>query len=1102
MFIVQKSKVGITLEYLADAEEEASNFKVEFGAPSLSTFMTENRLKPQHLTSEVYQKYLNQENPHFKARIMGGLADLWKLEYSKEVFTDLMSGKFPKSSDEFKRIHGYDLKKNGNLITVKGNAQTGIDSLVNGPKSISIEYARGPREKREKIHGAMEKSVEQLLDRLAKQAKPSCKDNDYQDIVPGSTKLIAVRHTHNENRGYEEDGKMQYEPNLHFHLTIQNYAEFELYKHDGEGNRIKNKDGQFITEKKMLAIDPIVMFKQQLENSAVFDTLLNSNLQKEGFITEPCDVDGHPTFQIAGYTREIEESLSKRSNFLDGYIAEQKKLGKIFSSEVHAEREYKKSLRQNTAKAKALHDTTEILENIKQTVDKNISADEQKRIDRIQATTKQTFTQPDLSKVSQSQIFETAGVVDESKVRTLLVQELRFKKNYDSIDELDKDVQNSLHDLQSKKHGKHRLVKMADGRFTRIDIVANEKALFNNIEALKQFNSPALSSDKELAARKFLSDFYRQNKKKNFKLNDGQFQACKGILSENAVSMIIGDAGTGKTTTAIKFANEYHTQVNGAKVYGLSVGTTQSRTLKDADISAENCLNSKEFIQKSFDFKTGEINKRFLNENLNSILVFDEAGMCGSEDMRKITDFVKAVNQSGGKSILIMVGDHKQLQAVSYGNAFLNTQQQLAKADISRLQENTRQRNEVAKAIAEGYKEKDINSVFKTLTENNLLITEKTEEKVIEKLVSDYLNDASKSKLIVCGLNAEIDTINDLVRAGLVEQEKAKRVGDPAYKSPYDFENSKDILVARKAGNGNLVQSKKSFCKGEEIVFFKNFKSKKEDWEISNGDRATIKKIKQVAKDNFELTVEINGKQLSFQSAEYNQFALSHSVSTHKSQGKTVENTYHLGNANQTNFQNTYVNGSRHKDQYKLYLIEDQVELYKKNTTREAVKETTLNDLNCQKAVVEFVSDEINKKRNAPTPMLDFKIKASDNKAQLKLAKEKQEKLDKEQQTQRVRAFKEKEAKDLERHQILDKQRNRGFEAELENKINLEKHKFELEEADRIAKEHVVKLMKDSPEYMGHKITADQLETMRGLGNNLVIKPKPPTLKPPGYRKR
>lgn len=968
MFRIEKSKVGVTVDYLTKTEEQQNTFSVDYGDPKL-----QQHFKFDDFTADRYANYLEQNNPHYAATIKGGLAETWGLKYSKETYVDLMSGIFPNDG-----IAPKNLKKNGNIITVKEDAQTGLDTISNCPKSVSIEFARGPKEKQDKIHRALVKTTEQMFDKIAKQIKPSCKDPRYQDIVPNSTKLCYASFAHYENRGYEytdeATGKVVHrlEPNLHLHNSLMNYAEFEIYVKDKDGNKVM-ENGVAKTEKKLLAIDPDEVFKRQLENSAFNDTLLNSNLQKEGFKTEAANESGLPSFRISGYTREQEESLSKRSEDIKKYVEEQKALGNIISSTAQAEAEYKNSLRKNTAMSKDIHDTTEILENIKTTVDMHISKEQQETIDRAQRISEQKYQMTDYSKIMKSQAFETDGVIDRTKLMTAIYQELRFSKTFNSAEELEKEVEHTIAYLSDpEKMGKHALINMGE-KFSRVDIAKNERELVTNIDILKS-TAKTQTKAQEKIARDFVANYYKENEKqikktgKGFSFNRGQLEAMKLGVENKQLIMVIGDAGTGKTTTFIKCCNDYHSSI-GRKVFGLSVGTVTSRALEDGNVKKENCLNTKEFLRRAFevDKSTNEVtdkfNEKFMRENLNSTLIFDEAGMSGVEDMKKITDFVNRVNSfDNGDCRLVLVGDHKQLSSVSYGAAFSTIKKKLDKSSVGALTENTRQRNDVAKTIAEAYRDKNIDLVFSTLESNNLLVTAESQEEVNKRLVEDYMNDKSKSKIILCGLNAEIDSVNDEVRKGLSKQALALKGKDNEIRP--DYANSVSINVMRESG-AHKYERERSFCEGEEIVFLKNHRNKEKNnnWQISNSDRGIIKSLEKLSDDNFRITVDIEGQNRTFETKKYNNFNHAYAVSTHKSQGQTVENTYHLGNVKRADSHNGYVNGSRHKDQYKLYLNTEDIKQYKKNSLRDCVKETTLNNQQCQDAVDKYLDHAVRQKK-------------------------------------------------------------------------------------------------------------------------------------------
>lgn len=1019
--MIKISKAGSgTVDYLADAETaHNSNPDLAFDTERFSRYLSEQGIKPETMDFKAYENYLNQENSHYEAKMSGGLADLWNIKYSKKVFSELKSGKSPIGNDEFEKIHGYKLKKSKNLINIKENQQTGLSMLSTVPKSVSIHFAKGSQDERDRINSALEKTNEMMYAEYAKQLKPSCKKGEYQDFDPQQTKWLVMSFTHYEDRGLD--------PHLHKHDEGVPFAEFSLYKHDKDGNRMKDDKGNYVFEKKMLAIDPEQIFKRQLENSAMHDGLLNSELQKAGFKTEAMTTeDGFETFRIAGYTRSQELSMSKRQAEIEAFIEEQKEKGNYFSSTVQAEAAFADKVRRNTQNEKIHHNANEILEIVKNEVNKNISIAEQESIDEVQKTARQEYKEIDYKKILSTAGFETDGVIEETKLRKAIIQELKYSKQFNSVEDFNKSIENTIKTLSMKENGKDRLIKMEDGRFTKLDIVLNERLLKENIEVIKNtLNIPSIEEREN--SRKILAKFVSEARENKKPLKDGQLEACKNIVEDKAITLVIGDAGTGKTSSVIKFANLFHSK-NGKKVFGISTQTKTSRALTEANIEEQNCLNTKQFIAKAFDLNTGEIKPKFLSENKNSVLIFDEAGMIGAEDYRKITDWARQSN-----SQLLLVGDQKQLQSVSYGNAFVQIQNQLDKNDISRLQENTRQKNEVAKEIAEGYRDKDIDKVFENLEKNNLLVKDKDNSKLADKLCADYLADKEESKIIVCGLNSEIDYINDKIRNALIKQGN----------SGIDYKNQVSIEVERKSGL-SVVKQERGFCKGDRIVFLQNFKDKsnKSANLFNNAEQGIIQKIEIAKNGHFNIEVKIGSEKdgfrtVKFNSGEYNKFNHCFAISSHKSQGVTVKNTYHLGNPN-TSAQKCYVDGSRHENQYKLYINENDIEKYKKNAVKEAVKATTLDDDACQKSADEFIQMKAQAKRGLPKPMPENLQKKTDKNGLLDIAnaiyKKKQE-LEREEQ---FRQYKEKEAKDAELIVLKTKQEVLRAKFQLEEKMKEE----------------------------------------------------------------
>lgn len=885
MFSIEKTGAGM-LDYLIDNE----TVQVTSGK----------------LNNDVFAKYLDVDSKHFKAVLSGGMADDMGIEYSPEVMRSLMAGKLPEGA-----INSYKLKNGENLITIKDNHQVGTDLLSSPPKSVSIEFALSDYEGKKKIVEAMREADLEIQKFISKKVKPSCDLGEYQDFDPSKTKIMVASFTHYEDRNIE--------PHLHNHGVLMNFAEFTF-------NRV-NEKGEMVEEKKVLALDPEDMFKCQLEMSSIYDTILNSKLREKGYKTEPALTDkGHETFRLCGYTEEQEKRLSKRSEEIKKFVKKlEKKLG--FKSFLMTEAELNKIAQKATKENKKNLTTDEIWKIIKDVVLNTFSKEEIADKNRAQRFATNKLEDFDMNEFLERNIFNTNTFVSETELRKELSNALRFCGNHGNYDLFEKEINKAIETMKDyTKLGVNALVEV-DGNFTKLSTYQNEKKSIENLLLL----SSKVSNDEYSKAQEeknlLLLDKFKSESK--FKLNAGQEDACALVAKNNGLTVIVGDAGTGKTTSVIKFATEMN-KANGVKVFGLSTQTTTAEALQEAGIEKENCLNTKLFLTKCYE-KSGRYNQQFIKENQNSVFIIDEAGMVGAEDYKKITDIVVATN-----SKLIIVGDQKQLSSVSYGNTFAQIQEEVDKSLISRLEINTRQKEGAAKEIAEAYRDKDIDKVFEVLEENNLLFVGKTPNKTMETMVNDYLKDSESSKIIICGTNKEIDAVNSICREKVINEEIKKSKQDKNYKSSYDFENQHEITVARPSSNGDRKKDL-MFCAGDEVVFLKNMKGS-----LNNGQVGKITSIKKT-NNSFDVVANVDGKEIKFNTNEYSYFNHSFALSSHKSQGKTYENVYHLGSPKTTN-NKSYVDGSRQKGGYRLYIDEGSIDKFKKNASKSAKIVTTIGN--------------------------------------------------------------------------------------------------------------------------------------------------------------
>lgn len=147
------------------------------------------------------------------------------------------------------------------------------------------------------------------------------------------------------------------------------------------------------------------------------------------------------------------------------------------------------------------------------------------------------------------------------------------------------------------------------------------------------------------------------------------------VYDENAVTVIEGTAGAGKTFTMNAIASIYRDK--GYEVHGLATGWKAAKNLQtEAVLERGRALEG--WIRQA---KSGEI---VLNDK--TLLILDEAGMVGSKHMKEVLELV---NQYGCK--LILTGDTLQQKAVAAGDPLRHIVRAIGS---SRLEAINRQKRE------------------------------------------------------------------------------------------------------------------------------------------------------------------------------------------------------------------------------------------------------------------------------------------------------------------------------------------------------------------------------------------------------------------------
>ena len=513
-----------------------------------------------------------------------------------------------------------------------------------------------------------------------------------------------------------------------------------------------------------------------------------------------------------------------------------------------------------------------------------------------------------------------------------ILQEITVKQATFSTSDLAKVVQNRLTDdlqLASKVYDaclqKAVLVGSdleGNARYSSANYVDTENQAFDLAASL--IKQSIVSIDQNLRDRVLAQEQYT-------KLNDEQKSAVNLLTANNQLAMMIGRAGTGKTTT-LRAVVEIHKQAN-YEVLGLALSANAAENLQlEAGCSAETVAFYCDKWQRldaaneaywtmhaSSDHPRLEAQVNYLKPyalTSKHLVIVDEAGMIGTRQWQILQHYV---NEAGAK--LIATGDDHQAKAIEGGDFFRGLKEVLAKnGKLCKLETIFRQKEawmiEASCNLAEL-------KTYQALAayENHGLVKELASISsglpvIAKHYLEQTLSNPDKSGLLLAYTRAECDQLNEQVRLLFKE---------------------KNLI-----GSVDLKIGGKNFSERDQIVFLKNDREKKittfctadlsqpVDFLIKNGTRGEIVDIKETPAQNdnhklsksYEVTVKVNDWYAKFNTEEYNHVAHGYASTIHKAQGKTVDWSIILGSRYMGAFA-IYVALTRHRDLATLYYAKD-----------------------------------------------------------------------------------------------------------------------------------------------------------------------------------
>jgi conjugative relaxase-like TrwC/TraI family protein len=502
-------------------------------------------------------------------------------------------------------------------------------------------------------------------------------------------------------------------------------------------------------------------------------------------------------------------------------------------------------------------------------------------------------------------------------------------------------------------------VKPAHHQYVSRQFLVAEEFNMNAMVTGKQSHSSTLTNADEHLARfnDKLAKKLTAKGKTVYRLDPEQENAAKMILqSRDVICGIQGVAGSGKTTL-LQAVQDISKDV-GRKVFGIAPSAKAAMILeKETGIKSHTTdlfilqvrgaeeRESKRHHKADLTGRGGPSLSRELTDGLQqallpekhwsrrikdeellkdikgSMLIMDEASMCGTLKMREVIEIAKRHNMQ-----IVLAGDKDQLSAVAAGKDFARFQDNgmsLAKLEIIRRQRDKGRGSDdqalldVANTLAI---KQDVSATFTHLSD----LMKKEEAEGIsaqDRRANVYEVSTARERLRMISKEFAEDLVNG--KSSIVVTDKNKRRVELNREIRYFLQQKgmvdrSEFTVKVEGAQGGF--SDRKFSVNDRIIFLKNDYKK---LNVKNNETGTVLAI---GKDENSLVNSIkvkmdDGRTVAFNPQSYARFDHGYSLTTHKSQGITVSKAIvELNSKSMNTFNKIYVGLSRHMQQVSLYV--------------------------------------------------------------------------------------------------------------------------------------------------------------------------------------
>ncbi|MBO1804497.1 relaxase domain-containing protein [Leucobacter ruminantium] len=356
-------------------------------------------------------------------------------------------------------------------------------------------------------------------------------------------------------------------------------------------------------------------------------------------------------------------------------------------------------------------------------------------------------------------------------------------------------------------------------------------------------------------------------------------------LSGRVLDVVVGPAGTGKTTTMVALRRAWEAEHGRGSVVALAPSSAAAEVLAaELRSRAENTAKWVwEHANCRWDFEPGQL------------VIVDEASMVGTHTLDRITAHAHAV----GAKVLV-VGDPAQMDAVDASGAFGLIARHLgaSAAQLIAIHRFTHSWEPFATlALRTGQL-----SAIQTYKQHQRII-QGGYESMLDAAYAAWLRDtlAGRTSLMIAETEEAVTALNqrarmDRITAGLVRGDRGLALHDGTEAS------DGDLVITRK--NDRRLRAGLSWVKNGDV------------WEVVTAHR------------DGSLTVNRAGRRRGMirLPAAYveEHLELAYSLTAHRAQGSTVDTAHAIVHSNQMTREALYVAMTRGRDENRMYIATDQ----------------------------------------------------------------------------------------------------------------------------------------------------------------------------------